>query len=84
MYADHKSCDHDAWQARIDANCNAWTNEKTSDGTLIPADAPTQKLALNMISFEMFFAHRLIFLLKQLIEFGKMLRETSRSKSWGE
>jgi hypothetical protein len=47
MYADHKSCDHDAWQACIDANCNARTSEKTSDGTPKPADAPTQKLALN-------------------------------------
>ncbi len=47
MYADHKSCDHDVWRARLDANCNARTNEKTPDRTSKPADAPTQKLALN-------------------------------------
>ncbi len=47
IYADHKSCDHDAWQARFDARCNARTNEKTSDWTSKPADAPTQKLSLN-------------------------------------
>ncbi len=47
MYADHKSCDHDAWQAYIDANCNVFTNKKTSGETPKPADAPTQKLALN-------------------------------------
>ncbi len=40
MYADHKSCDHDAWQAHLDANRNARTNEKTSDRTSKPVDAP--------------------------------------------
>jgi hypothetical protein len=28
-------------------SCDARTNEKTSDGTSKPANAPTQKLALN-------------------------------------
>jgi hypothetical protein len=42
------------------------------------------KTLLSMISFEMPFAHRLVFLLKQLTGFGKMPRETSRSKSWLE
>jgi hypothetical protein len=36
---------------------------------------------LSIISFKMFFAHRLVFLLKQLTGFGKMLRAMSRSKS---
>ena len=48
MYADHKSCDHDAWQAQLGANCNARINEKTSDGTSKPTDAPTPKPALTL------------------------------------
>jgi hypothetical protein len=47
MYADHKSCDRDAWQALMDVNRNARTNEKKSDGTPKPVNALTQKLALN-------------------------------------
>jgi hypothetical protein len=47
MNADHKSCDRDAWQVRLDTSCNARTNDKTSDGTPKPDDAPTQKFALN-------------------------------------
>jgi hypothetical protein len=42
------------------------------------------KNLLSMISFKMAFAHRLVFLLKQLTGFGKIPRETSRSKSWLE
>ncbi len=38
LYANHNSCDHDAWQARIDANRNVCTNKKTSDGAPKPAD----------------------------------------------
>jgi hypothetical protein len=41
---------------------------------------PTKNL-LSMICFKMTFAHKLVFLLKQLTGFGKMPRETSRSKS---
>jgi hypothetical protein len=39
------------------------------------------KTLLSMISFKTPFAHRLVYLLKQLTGFGKMPRETSRSKS---
>ncbi len=40
-----------------------------------------RKSLLSMTSFETLFAHKLVSLLKQLIAFGKMLRETSRSES---
>jgi hypothetical protein len=42
------------------------------------------KNLLSMICFEMPFAHRQVFLLKQLIGFGKIPRETSRFESWVE
>jgi hypothetical protein len=51
MYADHKLCDHEAWQVRIDLNC---TNACAANGkgptveTPKPAEqAPAMKLALN-------------------------------------
>ncbi len=47
MYADHKSCNHDAWQTCINMNCNAKTNTKTTDEIPKSADVPTQKLPLN-------------------------------------
>jgi hypothetical protein len=40
-----------------------------------------RKSLLSMTSFETLFAHKLVSPLKQLIAFGKMLRETSRSES---
>jgi hypothetical protein len=49
MYVDHKSCDHEAWQARINTN---HTNARANNGQApVEApkseEAPTQKLALN-------------------------------------
>ena len=49
MYADHKSCDHEAWQARINTNhtntCD--NNGKAPVVATKSEEAPTQKLALN-------------------------------------
>ena len=49
MYADHKSCDHEAWQARINTNhTNACANNgKAPVEAPKSEEAPTQKLALN-------------------------------------
>ena len=45
MYADHKTCDHDSWRARMDER------RKGPDGrakeTSKPVEAPSQKLTLN-------------------------------------
>jgi hypothetical protein len=49
MYVDHKSCDHEAWQACIDTNhTNACANNgKAPVEAPKSEEAPTQKLALN-------------------------------------
>jgi hypothetical protein len=68
IYADHNSCNHKAWQAHIDADHNAHcsTCTKRNSPAVVPkpTDAPTQKLALNVISFALHFAHRWVSLMK--------------------
>jgi hypothetical protein len=47
MYADHKLCDHEAWQARIGMERNACFNGRKPVKAPKSEEAPTQKLGLN-------------------------------------
>ncbi len=47
MYAGHKLCDHEAWQARIDLERNARFNGRKPVKAPKSEEAPTQKLGLN-------------------------------------
>ncbi len=49
MYANHKSCHHDSWRSHIDACCknNNRNNGQSNENPSKPAEAPSQKLALN-------------------------------------
>ncbi len=52
MYANHKTCDNDAWRARIDECCTPKNGNRTSGQTKSvvpskPAEDSSQKLTLN-------------------------------------
>jgi hypothetical protein len=49
MYTDHKNCDHGAWRSRMDERQKRYNGEpkETKETSSKPAEAPSQKLALN-------------------------------------
>jgi hypothetical protein len=72
----------------MDEHCTPMNGNGTNGQTKPVFPPSLQKIllksSLSMTNFTMHFALKLVFLLKLLIKSGKMLRETSRSKSWVE
>ena len=46
MYADHKTCDHESWRSRMDERRKGFEGQSKETPSK-PAEAPSQKLALN-------------------------------------
>ncbi len=47
MYADHKTCDHQSWRSCMDEHRKGYNGQLKETSSSKPAEAPSQKLALN-------------------------------------